>query len=165
MIELLSNINFRWFAIKEARPKTGVAELFEQIRKANKAKDVVVQAFDYNSVINRAHLLGAYINTVMAFNSHSNKAKSPAMEMLLFAAMTDQIGTAIETIGARDTKLILFSNSRKNLDGMEYLLKDIGDFKPTAQHTRTALKKFGIKDAKNADALMLQKMAMSRLKL
>ena len=165
MIERLSKIKTESLVIKEARPKAGVAELLDQINKANRTKGNVVQAFDYDGVINKTHLLAAYINALMAFGSHSNKAKSASMEMLLFAAMTDQIGTAIETVGAKEnSKILMFANSEKGFDGMRDLLKEIKEFRPSAQHTAQALKKFGIKNTEDADRLVLQKMAMSRLK-
>ena len=118
MIELLSKINIKKLVINEARPRTGVEELFKRMNQLNKAEGAAIQAFDYGSIINKTHLYGAYINAVMAFNGHSNKTKSLPMEMLLFAAMTDQIGAAIEAVGAREnSKLIVFANSKKALKG------------------------------------------------
>ena len=166
MIERLSKIKTESLVIKEARPKAGVAELLDQINKANRTKGNVVQAFDYDGIINKTQLLAAYINALMAFDSRSNKAKTPSMEMLLFAAMTDQIGTAIEAVGAKDgAKIIVFANGKKGLSSVEDQLKDVKDFNPDIHHTNTALRKFGIKAAKDIDRLILQKMAMSRLKL
>ena len=166
MIKQLSSIKVENLILKEARPNTNIAELFDGMNKINKTKGNLVQAFNYKNVINKNHLFAAYINAIMAFDSHSNKAKSLSMEMLLFAAMTDQIGVAIETIGAREnSKIILFANGKGAFDKIKSSLKEVKDFKPSDQHTRSALKKFGIKCAEDPDRLMLQKMAMSRLKL
>ncbi len=165
MIEQLSKIRSEDLIVKEASPKEGIAKLFDRMDQLNKTKGNTIQAFDYDGVINKTHLLAAYINALMAFGSHSNKAKSASMEMLLFAAMTDQIGTAIETVGAKEnSKILMFANSEKGFDGMRDLLKEIKEFRPSAQHTAQALKKFGIKNTEDADRLVLQKMAMSRLK-
>jgi tRNA threonylcarbamoyladenosine modification (KEOPS) complex Cgi121 subunit len=166
MIERLSKIKFENLILKEASPKEGIASLFDRMNQLNKTKGNIIQAFDYDSVINKTHLFAAYINALMAFGSHSNKAKSASMEMLLFAAMTDQIGTAIETVGARgNSRILIFANSEKGFDGIRDLLKEIKEFKPDAQHTAQALKKFGIKNTRSMDRSILQKMAMSRLKL
>jgi tRNA threonylcarbamoyladenosine modification (KEOPS) complex Cgi121 subunit len=165
MIELLSDMSLKKLIIKEARPKTAFADLFDRMNAINKTKVNTLQAFDYESIASRTHLLGAYINAMAAFASHSNKAKSMSMEMLLFAAMTDQIGVAIGTMGARgDSKIIIFTNSKKALDGVKDLLTDIKDFDPTPQHARKALMKLGITNAKDPDRLLLQRMATSRLK-
>ena len=165
MIEALPNIDLKKLAIKEARPKPGVTGLFERMSAINKTKKGVVQMFNYDSVVNKTHLLGAYINAVTSFDDHSNKTKSLSMEMLLFAAITDQIGAAIKTMGAREkSKLVVFANNKKSLEGIRDMLTDTKDFRPTVQHTRNALMKFGIPTMKDADRLLLQKMATSRLK-
>jgi tRNA threonylcarbamoyladenosine modification (KEOPS) complex Cgi121 subunit len=165
MIESLSNIDTKRMEVKEALPKTGITELFEQMTAINKTKGNVIQAFDCDSVINKTHLLGAYINAITAFGNHSNKAKSMSMEMLLFAAMTDQIGAAIKTVGAKEnSKIIIFANNKKSFDGIKNRLTGIKDFRPTVQHIRKALRKFGMTTMKDADRLLLQKMATSRLK-
>jgi tRNA threonylcarbamoyladenosine modification (KEOPS) complex Cgi121 subunit len=165
MIERLSKIKVESLIVKEAYPKTGIVGLLDQVNKANKTKGNTVQVFDYNSVINKTHLFAAYINAIMSFDSHFNKAKNMPMEMLLFAAMTDQIGAAIEMVGAKnDSKIIMFANGKKGFDCIRNLLKDVRDFKPSVQHMQKALGKFGIKGARDTDRLILQKMAMSRLK-
>lgn len=166
MIEQLSRIKTESLIVKEAYSRSDIADLFDSINKTNRTKGNTVQAFDYGSIINKTHLFAAYFNAVLAFDSHSNKAKSQSMEMLLFAAMTDQIGTAIKTTGAKEnSKIIVFANSKKSFDGIKDALKGAKDFRPTAQHMRSALQKFGIKSARDTDGLILQKMAMSRLKL
>lgn len=166
MIELLSKIDVSEFVIKRASSKLSSDRLFERISDINRTKSATVQVFDYESVADKTHLIGAYINALSAFKSHSNKTKNPAMEMLLFAAMTDQISTAINTIGAKkNSNFVIFSSSKSGFDRIKPLLTNIKEFRPTKQHTSKALKKFGISNTKDADKLLLQKMAVSRLRL
>lgn len=165
MIEVLSRIDTSKFMIKRASLGIATDEFFERLRAINRTKGAVVQAFDLESVADRLHLTGAYANAILAFNNGSNRTKSMAMEMLLFAAMTDQIGAAVDIIGIKEcSDIILFSNSKKCFEGIRPVLRKIEDFRPTAHHTRKALRKFGIRSTKDADRLLLQRMAMSRLK-
>jgi len=166
MIKLFPQIDATKFIIKQASSKLGSDELFKEINIINRTKGVAVQVFDYDRVASKIHLMGAYLNALSAFRSHTNKTKSLSMEMLLFAAMTDQITMAIDEVGAKkDSKLIVFSNGKKAFSRIRPLLKDIREFNSTRQHARKALEKFGIKDIKDSDRMLLQKMAVSRLRL
>ena len=80
------------------------------------------------------HLFAAYTNALLSFNSHSNKAKTLSMEMLLFAAMTDQIGAAIKNMGAKEgSKIVVFANGKRGFNLVKEALEDIKDFRPSAQ--------------------------------
>ena len=165
MIKLFSQIDTSKFIMKQAGSKLGVEELLDRINTINKTKGVAVQVFDYGGVASRTHLMGAYLNALSAFRNRTNRTKGLPMEMLLFAAMTDQITAAISALGAKKgSKLVVFSNSSKAFGKIKPVLKDIKEFRPTRQHANRALKKFGIKDAKDADKMLLQRMAMLRLK-
>lgn len=164
MIGLISKVDASGFIIKQASSKLSDDELFKRINIINKKKGVAIQVFDCESIAGKIHLMGAYLNALSAFRNHTNRTKSVSMEMLLFAAMTDQITAAIDAVGARkSSKLVVFSSSKKAFGMVSPLLKDIGEFNPTRQHASKALKKFGIKDAKNTNRLLLQRMAISRL--
>ena len=54
--------------IKNASSELGIDNLLDELRKINSNKSVI-QIFDTNSVINRTHLIAAYVNTITAFKS------------------------------------------------------------------------------------------------
>jgi len=164
VIRLLSNIDGSAFVIKQAAYKTTKEMLLECVSKANQADGTVVQVFDSNTVANRTHLIGAYINSMSSFSDHSNKTKSPSMEMLLFAAMTDQIEEAIDSVGIKEGPITVFSNNKAGFEKIKPMLKDIREFEPSKQHTTKVLTKLGIRSKEDADKLLLQRMALSRLK-
>jgi tRNA threonylcarbamoyladenosine modification (KEOPS) complex Cgi121 subunit len=164
MIKLFSQIDASKFIIKQASPKLSLSALLEKISCINKTGSGAVQAFDCEYVINRTHLIGAYINAMSVFHDHTNKTKSASMEMLLFAAMTDQISDAIDLVGAKeDSKLVVFSSSKTGFERLKPALGDISEFRPSRQHMCKVLKKFGIDNSDDTDKLLLQRMAMSRL--
>lgn len=151
--------------MKLARPSTEVNELLRLIKKAN-GKSKFVQVLDAESVINRIHLLGAYANSVIAFENKTNRTNSVAMEMLLFAAMTDQIENAIDLCGAKDdSDLVFFSNSAALYNRIKPYLKNISDFIPDRNHVKKTAKKYGINvgGKKMLDASILERIAISRL--
>ena len=89
--------------------------LFAAVKKINH-ENIVMQLFDPNWVVNNTHVVGAYVNALLAFDNETNKTNSIAMEMLLFAAFTDQIGKALEIAGAKSASdFILFTNSKEAL--------------------------------------------------
>ena len=151
--------------MEQAGLRVSDEELLKRISSINRAKGAVVQGFDYGSVVDRMHLVGAYLNALSAFKNHTNKTESLPMEMLLFAAMTDQITAAIDRVGIKKGKLVIFASRKGDFDKIRPLLKDVRDFRPTRQHMTEAARKFGITNTDNADMLLLQKMAVSRLKL
>jgi len=148
--------------IKIASSSLKLEGLIDIIRKAN-TESAVIQIFDPDAVISRLHLAGAYANASFSFKNHSNKTKSVGMEMLLFAAMTDQIGDAIETAGAKNSsKFVIFSNQKSIPGSLKKVVKIVSDFKPSALQTRKTANSMGI-TGKNTDILVLQAMALSRL--
>ncbi len=107
-----------------------------------------VQLFDPDKIKSRAHIIGAYINAVSAFKNKTNRSNSISMEMLLFAACTDQIAEAIKVAGAKSNKdFIIFCNDTKLLAKMKWL----------------SLREFNKKSTRESDLRILQKMALSRL--
>jgi tRNA threonylcarbamoyladenosine modification (KEOPS) complex Cgi121 subunit len=150
--------------IKEASANIGMARL---LLMANKAKGVV-QIFEPEKVINRMHLIGAYANSIQAFKSKTNISRKMGMEMLLFAAMTKQIGRAIDTIGARsESDFIVFANGREAYATIKPYLRNARDFKPPRRRITRIAGLYGINagNREDIDKLVLQKMAVSRLEV
>lgn len=151
------------FIIKEAKPKVSLNSIMEQIAALNKRK-TVIQIFDPDYIISRSHLLGAYIDAELAFNSGSNVSKNTATEMLLFSAMTKQIDEAIKKIGAKHGKnIVLFSNSVTAYNKIKLLLADIKDFKRSKSEMVSKAKELGVKIKRDLDTSIFQEMAASRL--
>ncbi len=121
-----------------------------------------LQLFDYDAVINEDHLIAAYMNAVNAFDEKSNIAKSIGMETMLFAAMTKQIGEAINMLGAKEGRpFVVFSNSAELYRRTAQMLIDIKDFEPNEKAQKSVALKYGIKGDMKIG--MLEKMACSRL--
>lgn len=158
-------LEFKDMAVKRASSKKSLAELLKSVKEAN-GKGATVQIFDSKSIANRTHLIGAYLNSLIAFKNHTNKTKSMAMEMVLFAAMTDQIDTALNLVGAKSSAdFIIFSDKRRALERISPILKKKSDFEPATAHVRSVARRFGIRatDAAKINAGLLQKMSLSRL--
>ena len=142
-----------------ASSKLPIPELYANVRARKKG---VVQLLDPRAVISREHALGAYINARQAFAERTNIAKTPAMEMLLFAAMTKQISDAIRITGAKSSgDFVLFCSDRAAYSGIAQLFSTHSEFRPPKAHSAAAAKRFSMKDC--ATASILQGMAMSRL--
>jgi tRNA threonylcarbamoyladenosine modification (KEOPS) complex Cgi121 subunit len=132
--------------------------------KALSKKNAVVQLFNPDSIISRKHLMGAYENARITFSAKENISKSMAMEMLLFAAMTRQIGDAVERVGIKSPRhFVIFSNSQKAYFEFKGLLETAAEFKPTASQSRVAARRWGFKESKDLDSELLQKIALSRI--
>ncbi|MDE1870814.1 MAG: hypothetical protein KGI06_01070 [Candidatus Micrarchaeota archaeon] len=151
--------------MKRASSISKLDEFLPVIKKLNGNKKFV-QIFDTGSIINKAHLAGAYANAFLAFKSKTNKSGSMAIEMLLFAGMTDQIDRAIELCGAKSSSdFIIFSNSIVLYSRIVPALKSIHEFKPGQDHLKKTIKKYKIEftGKKNLDTAILERIAISRL--
>jgi tRNA threonylcarbamoyladenosine modification (KEOPS) complex Cgi121 subunit len=149
--------------IKSASSKLNLDDLLFHIRKAN--DNGFVQIFDPDHVINRTHLIGAYVNSLASFNEGTNKTDGAAMEMLLFAAMTDQIDRAISIVGAKTTSdFVVFSNSTLAFNKIKPFLSVHSDFKADPSHVKKVAKALGVKtDGNDIDSFILERIALSRL--
>jgi tRNA threonylcarbamoyladenosine modification (KEOPS) complex Cgi121 subunit len=159
MISKLSGL-----VIKSGSSKIKLEELLELLKKLNYGTHVV-QLLDSRAIVNRNHVLGAYVNALAAFKNKTNKTKSIAMEMLLFTAFTDQINKAIEIVGAKtNSDLVLFTNSKDAL-GKLIGFNISGEFNPSEKNSMIVAKHLGIdiKNKKKIDESILEKMALSRL--
>ena len=146
--------------IKIASSALGVQELLDRLNRIG--DDSVVQVFDTDFIINKTHLLGAYLNAVMAFKERRNIAKSASMEMLLFAAMTTQIEDAIRIVGIKSPSgFVLFADKPGSYEKIRKFLTKEHDFLPTRKHIKDAASRFGILE--DYDKNILSKMALSRL--
>lgn len=69
-----------------------------------------LQALDWRSVCGRTHLDVAMARALRSFAQGTNSARSLGVEMLLKAAMIDQISEAFTKVGARDdsTELVVY---------------------------------------------------------
>jgi tRNA threonylcarbamoyladenosine modification (KEOPS) complex Cgi121 subunit len=148
--------------IREASAKLSLDILLDEISKANDQK-VAIQLFDARRIINPLHLQAAYINALVAFRNGANKSKTIAMEMLMFAAMTNQIGEAIKLVGVKSSSdIIVFSSNKVAYKKIAPLLKNVHEFTPTKQHITKTAKLFSLK-GKDVNLSIMQKMAVSRL--
>jgi tRNA threonylcarbamoyladenosine modification (KEOPS) complex Cgi121 subunit len=164
-MEYIPKLEFRDLIIERGSSKAKIGEILNIIKRI-KSKKVVLQIFDSSSIANKTHLIGAYLNALIAFKNHTNRTRTPAMEMLLFAAMTRQIEDAIRIAGAKeDADFVVFSNNAAAFGKLSRLIKGRKKFDPNPAHVKGVMKKFGIKynKAKNADVAILQKMATVRL--
>ncbi len=150
--------------LKEASSHLELEDLLVKIAQFNKTDSIVVQIFNQHTVISRAHLLGAYVNAKMAFKEKRNVSSSIAVEMLLYAAMTRQIGDAIKMMGAKSNKgFVLFASSQAALSKLKDKIKIGGDFNPSKAKSLEIAKKFGITQKEDLDDFVLQKMALALL--
>ena len=129
------------------------------------------QLFDPSSILDKSHLIAAYLNALEAFDENQNSSKSIAMEMLLFASFTRQIDHAVMFAGAKENKqFIFFSDSMQLYKKIKPLLNTDSDFMPSIDQTAKCAKKLGIKIAKTQDSiklahmLLFQKIAVSKIK-
>ncbi len=137
--------------------------LLLKIGKMNSGRSTI-QVFDPSSIINKMHLIGAYMNAVEAFKNKSNISKSLGLEMMLFAAMTRQISDAIKIVGAKNSReFVLFASSAATYNKVKPLIKSGKDFKPSKSSEAKTAKKFGISLESDLDQFILQKIAVSRL--
>lgn len=149
--------------IKEALPKSDIHALIDRVTTVSKGTHVV-QLFDPASIANKTHILGAYLNALLAFKNHTNRSKSIGMEMLLFVSLTDQIHLAIEIAGAKpDSKVVVFASGADAFSKMAPMLKSVADFNPGSAHQGAVLKRLGVKNAGGAYNSIMQAMAVSRL--
>jgi tRNA threonylcarbamoyladenosine modification (KEOPS) complex Cgi121 subunit len=161
----IPKLEVKGIIIERGASKGSIDEILHEIRKIKK-RDVVLQIFDSDSIANKAHLIGAYLNTLIAFKNSTNKTKTPAMEMLLFAAMTEQVDDAIRIAGAkRNGDFVVFSNNAAAFSKLKRLLKQRREFRPSPAHVKSVMKRFGIKygKGKSADTAILQRIATVRL--
>ncbi|HIH50713.1 MAG: KEOPS complex subunit Cgi121 [Candidatus Micrarchaeaceae archaeon] len=161
----IPELEFKDFVIKRAASTKEIGELVAAIQKLGKKKGVI-QIFDSKRIASRVHLFGAYANALIAFKNKTNRTKSMGMEMLLFAAMTDQIEEAIGIIGAKSSSdFVIFADRKAAFARLRPILKVKSDFRDSAAHARSAATGFGIKGGQidGINARILQKMALSRL--
>ncbi len=148
--------------IKIATSSVGKEQLFKELSVINSTGSTV-QVFDPKAIINRIHVLGAYLNAKEAFSSKSNVSNSIAVEMLLISAMTRQISEAVERTGAKSGEFLLFANDKDAYGKAKKLIKDEREFEPSEGHIRSVAKKYGIVQENDMDQFVLQKMAIARL--
>jgi tRNA threonylcarbamoyladenosine modification (KEOPS) complex Cgi121 subunit len=149
--------------LKTALPKSDIKALVDCATRMSGNQNTV-QVFDIGSIASREHLLGAYLNALLAFKNHTNRAKSIGMEMLLFTALTDQISDAVRIAGAKPgSRVVVFASSQAEFSKIAPMLKDVADFNPSEAHRDSVLRRLGIKNTGDAHEQILQAMAVSRL--
>jgi tRNA threonylcarbamoyladenosine modification (KEOPS) complex Cgi121 subunit len=133
--------------IKVCTPTVGIDALLEK----TKGRDVV-NFFDYGAVVSQEHLLFAYANAMANTSNKTARARSTSVEMLLCAALTSQIGDAIKRVGAKGGKrMVVFCDTEAAFGRISEKLSKIGEFRPSAAHTKAALRALGVGDM---DALL-----------
>ncbi|HVC58436.1 MAG TPA: KEOPS complex subunit Cgi121 [Candidatus Acidoferrales bacterium] len=86
----------------------------DAVKEANK-EGGVLQVFDPAHVQSERQLLAAYLNARARFRSKTNRTRSVANEMLLFVALTNQLGTAIERAGAKSNdSFVVFADTKSS---------------------------------------------------
>lgn len=153
----------RGVIIKTASSALTLDQLMKEIGKTNR-KNAFVQILDPKKIVNKTHLLGAYINAIAAIKNKSNISDNHAIEMLLFAAMSRQISDAITKVGAKSTKrFVVFASSNPAYAKINKFLKEEKDFNPNVAEQTKIAKGYGINQQKEMNQFLLQKIAMSRL--
>ncbi len=159
--------------IRQASTSLSIKSLIAKIHMLSNSSGSkgVVQLFDPESILDKSHLIAAYLNALETFNENNNSSKSMAMEMLLFASFTRQIDRAVMFAGAKDSKLfIFFSDSKQLYRKIKPLLNTDSDFIPNIDHIVKCAKKLGINISKTQDSmetahmLLFQKIAVSKIK-
>lgn len=150
--------------IKKASSSYSLDLLLKEISDMELPDGSVVQLFDDKNIINKMHLEAAYLNAATSFKNGTNSANDLGMEMLLFAAMTNQIGDAIRICGAKSNSgFIIFASDKTAFTKASKLLSNSNKFAPSMEHITAAAKKFGISPGKEIDVMIIQKIAVSRL--
>jgi tRNA threonylcarbamoyladenosine modification (KEOPS) complex Cgi121 subunit len=130
------------FIIKLAYSELSIPEL---IKRSDGIRGVI-QFFDPSAIISPNHLEYAYLNAVYAFKGGTSTSKGLRIEMLLYAALTRQIGDAIKIAGAKSQKEILvFASDERAFRGVERFLKKTREFKPDRDHASSASRLYGFK--------------------
>jgi tRNA threonylcarbamoyladenosine modification (KEOPS) complex Cgi121 subunit len=116
-----------------------------------------VQLFDERAIACKEQLEFAYLNAVKIQQRGESKTKSLAMELLLCAAMSSQIGDAIKKAGAKTGKMfVVFSDSKQAYAKLEKFLVDPVEFNP--KEVKERIVKLGIKSGNVED--LIQEIAL-----
>lgn len=150
--------------IRLASSDAPIDDLLRFVEQANKGT-TVFQLFDYGSVINESHLYAAYLNTILSFEDSTNIASKPYMEMLLFVAMTKQIGDAIRTAGIRNTDAFVVFSTDSRVTREFGRIARLERFVPRQSHVNRAARRFRLRLRKSINQDILMSMALSRLKV
>lgn len=158
------NLNASGTVIKTATSGAAVEEVLEFVELENSGKRLF-QVFSYDSVISEAHLRAAYVNTLLAFGDGSNVAARPHIEMLLFAAMTKQIGDAIRVCGIRSTRrFVAFSDRPEPMRRFGGIAK-LARFTSAKEHSMEAARRLGFAGRMPDEHAILARMTESRIGL
>jgi len=150
--------------VRTAASDLALDALLRKLRPLN-TKNSIAQIFDQKIIVSEVHLLGSYVNAVLAFKNRTNKTKNLGMETLLFAAMTDQINQAIKIAGAKRSSVFVLLADKKSLKKLDFL-EIKSRFRKSAQDMEKSAESIGIKakgNKKEINRLILQEMAVSRL--
>lgn len=140
------------YLIFAATSKLSVNELLAKIPVED-----CVQLFDERTIACKEQLEFAYLNAVKIRQRGESKTKSLAMELLLCAAMSSQIGDAIKKAGAKTGKpFVVFSDDKNAYSKIEKFLVDPVEFKPKGVKERIV--NLGIKSGNVED--LIQEIAL-----
>jgi tRNA threonylcarbamoyladenosine modification (KEOPS) complex Cgi121 subunit len=118
-----------------------------------------IQIFDERAIACREHLDFAYLNAVKIHERGESRSKSLAMEMLLCAAMTSQIGDAIKMVGAKSGRpFIVFADSEKAYSKISGCLIKPVEFNVEKKEKEARVRRLGIPSGKVED--LLQEIAL-----
>ncbi len=160
----MPDLNASGIVIKTATSDANVDEVLEFVELGN-SKGKLFQVFSYDSVISETHLKAAYVNTLLAFEDKSNIASRPHIEVLLFAAMTKQIGDAIRAVGIKSTKrFVALSDNAESMRRFGSVAK-LSRFSIDQEHSMEASRRLGFSGSVPDEHAILTRMAQSRLNI
>lgn len=148
--------------LREVSLNVGLDSFLAAMRRAY-TRGEIVQAFNPSSIVNRNHVLGACLNALISFREHTNVSRSVGTELLLFAAMTKQIGDAIKIVGARDKNHVLLLASKRGYVHMKRYIAGEKEFEVSRMHEIRAARLLGIRGFEDIDLAVLNRMSAVRL--
>jgi tRNA threonylcarbamoyladenosine modification (KEOPS) complex Cgi121 subunit len=142
------------YLIKVASSKLSIEELLDRC-----PKESCIQLFDEGAIACREHLAFAYLNAVRIRERGDARSKSMAMELLLCAAMTSQIGDAIRRVGAKSSRrFIVFADSKRSYGRISKYLENASDFGLKKKEKEARVRRLGIASGKVED--LIQEIAL-----
>jgi len=159
----IQDVDTKNIIIKRCSSKLTIERLAENINNNNLE---CTQIFNPKSVINKIHLISAYLNAVNAFSSNTNISERLNIEMLLYSAMTNQINKAIKKIGADTNKDFVLFSTPGDYKKISVFIENEKEFSNSFDTQLDIAKKYNItaENEKNLNLFIMQAIALSHIK-